>query len=60
MEKMGVGKTINQAIVPNTRRNWRNKQSDFSLVNEYEADNNILVYHFDFGLNKEEGFRYGC
>jgi tRNA threonylcarbamoyladenosine biosynthesis protein TsaE len=25
------------------------------LVNEYEADNNILVYHFDFyRLNKEE------
>ena len=34
----------------------------FALVNEYHADNNKMVYHFDFyRINKpEEVFDFGC
>ncbi len=54
--EMGVGKTtlIKQLCLTLGVTSVTSSPT-FSLVNEYEADNNALVYHFDFyRLNKEE------
>ena len=52
---MGVGKTtLIKSLAKNLGVNDATSSPTFSLVNEYEADNNQLVYHFDFyRLNKE-------
>ena len=54
--EMGVGKTtlINQ-LSKTLGVTGATSSPTFSLVNEYEANDNQLVYHFDFyRLNKEE------
>ena len=53
--EMGVGKTtLIKQLCRNLGVTDATSSPTFSLVNEYEADNNQLVYHFDFyRLNKE-------
>jgi tRNA threonylcarbamoyladenosine biosynthesis protein TsaE len=52
---MGVGKTtLIKAIAKELGVTNTTSSPTFSLVNEYEAANNQLVYHFDvYRLNKE-------
>lgn len=54
--EMGVGKTtLIKQLCKTLGVNGATSSPTFSLVNEYEADDNQLVYHFDFyRLNKEE------
>ena len=54
--EMGVGKTtLIKQLCKTLGVSGATSSPTFSLVNEYEADNNQLVYHFDFyRLNKEE------
>ena len=53
--EMGVGKTtLIKQLCRNLGVTDATSSPTFSLVNEYESDNNQLVYHFDFyRLNKE-------
>jgi tRNA threonylcarbamoyladenosine biosynthesis protein TsaE len=53
---MGVGKTtLIKQLCKTLGVVGATSSPTFSLVNEYEADANQLVYHFDFyRLNKEE------
>ena len=53
--EMGVGKTtLIKQLCRNLGVTDATSCPTFSFVNEYEADNNQLVYHFDFyRLNKE-------
>ena len=53
---MGVGKTtLIKQLCKTLGVTGATSSPTFSLVNEYEADDNQLVYHFDFyRLNKEE------
>jgi tRNA threonylcarbamoyladenosine biosynthesis protein TsaE len=54
--EMGVGKTtLIKQLCKMLGVTGATSSPTFSLVNEYEADDNQLVYHFDFyRLNKEE------
>ena len=54
--EMGVGKTtLIKQLCKTLGVNGATSSPTFSLVNEYEANENQLVYHFDFyRLNKEE------
>ncbi len=54
--EMGVGKTtLIKQLCKTLGVTGATSSPTFSLVNEYEADDNQLVYHFDFyRLNKEE------
>ena len=54
--EMGVGKTtLIKQLCKTLGVVGTTSSPTFSLVNEYEADANQLVYHFDFyRLNKEE------
>ncbi|MDI6034268.1 tRNA (adenosine(37)-N6)-threonylcarbamoyltransferase complex ATPase subunit type 1 TsaE [Flavobacterium sp. LB2P84] len=54
--EMGVGKTtLIKQMCKMLGVTGATSSPTFSLVNEYEADDNQLVYHFDFyRLNKEE------
>ena len=54
--EMGVGKTtLIKQLCKTLGVVGATSSPTFSLVNEYEADANQLVYHFDFyRLNKEE------
>ena len=54
--EMGVGKTtLIKQLCLTLGVTGATSSPTFSLVNEYEADSNTLVYHFDFyRLNKEE------
>ena len=54
--EMGVGKTtLIKQLCKTLGVIGATSSPTFSLVNEYEADANQLVYHFDFyRLNKEE------
>ena len=54
--EMGVGKTtLIKQLCKTFGVTGATSSPTFSLVNEYEADDNQLVYHFDFyRLNKEE------
>jgi len=54
--EMGVGKTtLIKQLCKTLGVSGATSSPTFSLVNEYEADDNQLVYHFDFyRLNKEE------
>lgn len=54
--EMGVGKTtLIKQLCKKLGVVGTTSSPTFSLVNEYEADANQLVYHFDFyRLNKEE------
>jgi len=54
--EMGVGKTtLIKQLCKTLGVTEATSSPTFSLVNEYEADDNQLVYHFDFyRLNKEE------
>ncbi|MGO4903889.1 tRNA (adenosine(37)-N6)-threonylcarbamoyltransferase complex ATPase subunit type 1 TsaE [Flavobacterium sp. W20_MBD1_R3] len=54
--EMGVGKTtLIKQLCKTLGVTGPTSSPTFSLVNEYEADDNQLVYHFDFyRLNKEE------
>ena len=54
--EMGVGKTtLIKQLCKKLGVNGATSSPTFSLVNEYEANDNQLVYHFDFyRLNKEE------
>ena len=53
--EMGVGKTtLIKHLAKELGVNGVTSSPTFSLVNEYQATNNQLVYHFDFyRLNKE-------
>ena len=53
--EMGAGKTtLIKKLCENLGVNEPTSSPTFSLVNEYEANNNQLVYHFDFyRLNNE-------
>ncbi len=53
--EMGVGKTtLIKALAKELGVKGATSSPTFSLVNEYQATNNQLVYHFDFyRLNKE-------
>jgi tRNA threonylcarbamoyladenosine biosynthesis protein TsaE len=53
--EMGVGKTtLIKSLAKELGVNGVTSSPTFSLVNEYQATNNQLVYHFDFyRLNKE-------
>ena len=49
--EMGAGKTtLIKKLCENLGVNEPTSSPTFSLVNEYEANNNQLVYHFDFYL----------
>ncbi|MFH6971123.1 tRNA (adenosine(37)-N6)-threonylcarbamoyltransferase complex ATPase subunit type 1 TsaE [Flavobacterium petrolei] len=54
--EMGVGKTtLIKQLCKTLGVTGATSSPTFSLVNEYEVDDNQLVYHFDFyRLNKEE------
>lgn len=54
--EMGVGKTtLIKQLCKTLGVTGATSSPTFSLVNEYESDDNQLVYHFDFyRLNKEE------
>ena len=54
--EMGVGKTtLIKQLCKTLGVTGATSSPTFSLVNEYEANENQLVYHFDFyRLNKEE------
>ena len=54
--EMGVGKTtLIKQLCKTLGVTGATSSPTFSLVNEYEANDNQLVYHFDFyRLNKEE------
>lgn len=54
--EMGVGKTtLIKELCKTLGVSGATSSPTFSLVNEYEANDNKLVYHFDFyRLNKEE------
>ena len=54
--EMGVGKTtLIKQLCKTLGVTGATSSPTFSLVNEYETDDNQLVYHFDFyRLNKEE------
>ena len=54
--EMGVGKTtLIKQLCKTLGVTGATSSPTFSLVNEYEADDNQLVYHFDFyRLNREE------
>ena len=54
--EMGVGKTtLIKQLCKTLGVTGVTSSPTFSLVNEYEADDNQMVYHFDFyRLNKEE------
>ncbi|WP_338644649.1 tRNA (adenosine(37)-N6)-threonylcarbamoyltransferase complex ATPase subunit type 1 TsaE [Flavobacterium sp. KS-LB2] len=54
--EMGVGKTtLIKELCKTLGVSGATSSPTFSLVNEYEANDNQLVYHFDFyRLNKEE------
>ena len=54
--EMGVGKTtLIKELCKTLGVSGATSSPTFSLVNEYEANENQLVYHFDFyRLNKEE------
>ncbi|MFV8371977.1 tRNA (adenosine(37)-N6)-threonylcarbamoyltransferase complex ATPase subunit type 1 TsaE [Flavobacterium sp. LB2P74] len=54
--EMGVGKTtLIKQLCKTLGVSGATSSPTFSLVNEYESDDNQLVYHFDFyRLNKEE------
>ena len=54
--EMGVGKTtLIKQLCRNLGVTDATSSPTFSLVNEYEVDDNQMVYHFDFyRLNKEE------
>jgi tRNA threonylcarbamoyladenosine biosynthesis protein TsaE len=54
--EMGVGKTtLIKQLCKTLGVTGATSSPTFSLVNEYEADDNQLVYHFDFyRLNEEE------
>ncbi len=53
--EMGVGKTtLIKQLCLILGVTGATSSPTFSLVNEYEADNNLVLYHFDFyRLNKE-------
>jgi tRNA threonylcarbamoyladenosine biosynthesis protein TsaE len=53
--EMGVGKTtLIKQLCKTLGVTGATSSPTFSLVNEYEADDNLLVYHFDFyRLNDE-------
>jgi tRNA threonylcarbamoyladenosine biosynthesis protein TsaE len=53
--EMGVGKTtLIKALATELGVKGATSSPTFSLVNEYQTNNNQLVYHFDFyRLNKE-------
>ena len=60
---MGAGKTtFIKAICKALGVSGTVTSPTFALVNEYNADNNGMVYHFDFyRINKpEEVFDFGC
>ena len=60
---MGVGKTtFIQALCKALGVKGIVTSPTFALVNEYRADNNVMLYHFDFyRINKpEETFDFGC
>ena len=52
---MGVGKTtLIKALAKELGVKEATSSPTFSLVNEYEADDNLLVYHFDMYRLKSE------
>jgi tRNA threonylcarbamoyladenosine biosynthesis protein TsaE len=52
---MGAGKTtLIKELVKSLGINDVTSSPTFSLVNQYQADNNLLVFHFDFyRINQE-------
>lgn len=53
--QMGVGKTtLIKALAKELGVNDATSSPTFSLVNEYQADDNLMVYHFDMYRLKSE------